>query len=416
MLHIFAFVRRSLAVPTAALGVVAALLASPAGAAPAPAAPRASTHVFDVASLPIRSDADYTVFTPPLIGNFAGSDFDDVFEWAPGSFTIDRLAISNGDRTFTNVRQSVNGTYTPIVGNFGGDSHDDIFWYAPGEGADSLWISRGDGTWTKTSVPVHNFYRPFAGDFTGTGRDSIVWPGFGPGHLWTFDASGAHTNRDVTVRGYYQPIVADVADGPDGHIGHDIVWHANNPMDKSYLWVATSTGFVSSLITLPGFSAATILAGSFGGDDHDDLFAYRSGNAADSLSFGSATGLVSGPTPTVRGRYVPVVGDWDGDGHDDVFWGSRDGGPDNVWFGTGAGGFRKVGDIADLPVGGTLIPLTSVGEALSSTGRLGRVAGEGFDFADEPGSATDDVAAIVLRNDGSGKLDAFILYGLSGPA
>jgi hypothetical protein len=412
MVGTFRITRRRAARSAAVCGLAAGLLAGPVlPAAPVSAATPMDTHVFDIGALPVQAFMEIAGFPLPLFGNFAGSGFDDVFDWAPGSDNIDRLAISNGDRTFTNVRQSVKGSYTPVVGNFGGDAHDDILWYAPGSAADSLWISLGDGTFSKRGEQVQGDYTPFAGDFGGTGRDSIFWYGVGTAadSLWTFSPSGSHTSRGESVNGVYFPIVVDIADGSDGHHGEDIVWQSVFVQQMSSYWVSTNTGFASTNLALPQFTDGRVLVGDFGGDAHDDLFVYQPGSAPDSLRFGSPTGLVSGPAVTVNGNYNPGVGNWDGNGRDDIFWGSQAGGPDNVWFGTGSGTFTKLGAVRDLPAGDSQFPIVAQTDFSQPRGQ--------FDFADASGTATDDAVLVTAQTIGpdphDGDESGAILYGLA---
>jgi hypothetical protein len=305
------------------------------------------------------------------------------------------LVVSHGDRTGTSIPQAVSGGYDPIIGNFAGDDHDDIFWYAPNDPArfpDSIWISNGDGTWVKKSLNIRGEYQPFVGDFDSDGHDSLFWyaPGTGPDSLWTFTDSGGHTSRTVTVNGFYHPVVGDFADGTGGFLGQDIVWKSSGSASPLWTAAATTTGFSSRTVAIPGTASVTV--GPFGGGAHDDLLAVSPGSGPDRVMYGPF-GPSDFDSIAVAGTYRPIVGEFNGDGFYDIVWDTATGAPDPLWLGAGQGTFDRAGTVDLEP--SSSVHIVQVG------------------YLADPGVVVTDDIVVIAGSEGSPTNGFQVYYGIS---
>ncbi|WP_434424475.1 FG-GAP repeat domain-containing protein [Nannocystis pusilla] len=116
----------------------------------------------------------------PLLGDFDGDGYGDIFWYGPGSLT-DRLNLLGGslwddiEGGATVLDHPVSGHYKPFVGDFNGDNRDDIFWYQPGSGGDSIWLFNAAGGYTSVARTVNGDFSPIPGDFNYDGCDDVLW-------------------------------------------------------------------------------------------------------------------------------------------------------------------------------------------------------------------------------------------------
>jgi hypothetical protein len=98
--------------------------------------------------------------------------------------------------------------------------------------------------------------------------------------------------------------------------------------------------------------------GDFDGDDHSDIFFYRTGSGADNLWYGEAAAgsFTARNNQGVSGSYLPVVGRFDNDGTDDIYWYSPSG-RDYVWYGQTDRTFDQSRSAKAFSRSGTFIPL-----------------------------------------------------------
>ena len=84
----------------------------------------------------------------------------------------------------------------------------------------------------------------------------------------------------------------------------------------------------------------TPVSGDFGGDRHDDILWYGTGNLPDFIWFGKEGGGFTARGIVVRGVYrTPLVGDFDGDRRDDILWYGPGDDDDYLWTGRSDGTF-----------------------------------------------------------------------------
>jgi hypothetical protein len=240
----------------------------------------------------------------------------------------------------------VHGGWEPIVGDFGGSDDDDIIWYSPGLTPEQLWTSDGDGTFTKSGVArnVTGDYRPLVGNFGGDQRDDIFWYSdfTHESVLWiTNDSSDGVKVVRFRIAGRYIPTVLTNTAGRDT-IAFQIVQRGS----QAPVW--TFTGSEGSVVraSIPDQGLfARYLAGDFNGDGWGDIFQYQLADAPDQVSFGQADHEFSTTAEHVAGVYEPVVADVDagGDGRDDIVWYNvyryGDDLVDPIWHGTADDGF-----------------------------------------------------------------------------
>lgn len=345
--------------------------------APAPAS--ADDIPWDYRSLGINGD--YTM----LVGNFAGDEVDDVLFYGagakPDSLWIGRSGVRGNDG-FTKVNLTINGTYVPLVGDFAGDDYDDVLWYGRGSNPDALWTSTDtSGYFTSRPLSVSGTYLPqVLTDWDIDGKDDVLFlgPGAVADYLWHFEdvgadeagGSGTYVSRTLRVNGAYQLVVGDFS----GDLLDDVVLYQPG-VAADYKWVSTPSGaFVQTPLTVNGTYAPVTIRQA----EVDAIYWWGSGAAADAYWTSNGTSFQSRFTPqypglTGRARtfgfYAAVVqsdaqrdgfvyadetmtdtallataehdfttatqfgvGDFDGDGFDDVLWYGKGGARDEVWY------------------------------------------------------------------------------------
>lgn len=324
-----------------------------------------------------------------LRGQFAGDEATDLLFYAPGS-AADSLWIGKrggrGVDAFTKKPLAINGTFTPVVGDFAGDDYDDILWYGPGSAADVLWTSvvgskhfasknvkisgtnykpitlrdyravgakddvlflgpgnvadylwhfneqpgtaayDAPGTWTSRPLKVNGSYQLIAGDYSGDGIDDVVLyqPGTKADYKWTSKASGAFSQSNVTINGTFQPVVVRKQT-------YDAIyfWASGTP-NEAY-WTSNGSTFTSrSVVQYPWLKgvASTLGVDSvlIRSDADRDGWVSAEATKADTFYLASAANDFNTAT-------AALDGDFDGDGYLDMFWygpGSR---RDAVWYG-----------------------------------------------------------------------------------
>jgi hypothetical protein len=328
------------------------------------------------------ADASVSGVYTPLVGDFAGDQADDIFWYAPGA-AVDVLWIARagarGSDSFTRVRFTVDGTYQPVVGDFAGDDYDDIVWYRPGEGSDPLWESvpseavfEGAGrlsvsgsyrpevlrdyrsgahkdriAWQRTSkghdvltrfdadgpgghsseqVEIRTDQTVVPGDWNGDGLDDLLLygPGSTPDSLWLSGDDGGFSTHDLAINGVYQPVTVVGADrdgvflfgpdaAPDRYLAGDGSSFTSEPVDSfptsGVAYGADARGFAFVHSTSTGTREDGLLVQ----DGRGQRF-----KLSESHDIGSG----------IR----PVTGDFDDDGVVDILWygpGSR---PDELWY------------------------------------------------------------------------------------
>jgi hypothetical protein len=185
----------------------------------------------------------------------------------------------------------------------------------PAAAAPSLWIYK--------SLSIGGSYQPLVGDFGGDAADDVFWygPGTAADSLWFAKTgqrgSGAFTKVSQRVNGTFKPVVGDFA----GDEHDDVFWYAPGPA-ADFLWVNDGTGhFTSSARPVGGyFTAHRLINYQPGGKD--DIFWYDKYSDHPEYLWRTAedsSGAISTDRFDTPPLATPVVGDWNGDGYEDVF-------------------------------------------------------------------------------------------------
>jgi hypothetical protein len=207
-----------------------------------------------------------------------------------------------------------------VVGALGG--------IRPAAAAPSLWVYR--------SLAVSGVYQPLVGDFGGDGADDVLW--YGPGDvkdsLWLGRAgqrgSGAFRKIDLGIKGRFKPVVGDFA----GDEHDDVFWYAPGSA-ADYLWISDGTGrFTSVSRPVSGtFTAHRLIDYHPGGKD-DLFFSDKNAGRPDYLwrTAEDASGAVTSVRVDAPALTTPIVGDWNGDGYEDLFLYGPGDRPDQRWL------------------------------------------------------------------------------------
>ena len=193
-----------------------------------------------------------------------GQTGDDIYFFDLEGTDADAMAYGLGDRTFRTVSlasgftETTDGKVQPVVGNYDGDAWDDIFWYGPASDADSAWYGEENsggtagGAFAKfTRTVAANYRQAVAGNFGAGGTagpgDDIYFFSVAGGSFegWEYILYGGHgsNRRDfagLNMWGGYSssdaslvtPVVADL----DGDSWDDIVWYSRHASDADSIW------------------------------------------------------------------------------------------------------------------------------------------------------------------------------------
>ncbi|HWJ60998.1 MAG TPA: hypothetical protein VNS19_03435 [Acidimicrobiales bacterium] len=324
-----------------------------------------------------------------LRGQFAGDAATDILFYGPGS-APDSLWIgktgAKGNSGFTKVGVSIGGTYVPVVGDFAGDDYDDILFYGKGSAPDALWTSvptssyfssksvkisgtnyqpkvlmdyrdvgtkddvlflgpgtvpdylwhftesvgtpeyDGPGTWQSRTLKVNGSYQLVVGDFSGDYLDDVVLyqPGAARDYKWVSSTSGAFTQTNLTINGTYQPVTVR-------HQNFDgIYFWASGRVNEVY-WTSNGNSFTSR--PTGQYPTLTGKAESYGGngvliksDNERDAFVYADGAGADSY-------YLANPNHDFGTAWQAATGDFNDDDVFDTFWYGPGTRKDEVWYG-----------------------------------------------------------------------------------
>ena len=330
-------------------------------------------------------------FNHVVSGNFFGGPRDEMLFHSNGSDLELLLSVSSGGGNaliFTPYDLPDSGLARPIVGDFDGDGFDEVFWYTRGPEADVLWDFTAYNAVTTTELSITGTFTPVAGDFTADGADDIFF--YGPGTaldvLWEFNPGGDHTEVSIPVSGTYVPLVESLGfDATD-----DIFWYAAGPASDT-LWDfnAGSTSRTSRAMPVQGTYTPFTLDLFGDGAGGGDIFWYAPGLAADTVWDFFEGVRFSFPDP-VRGVYTPMSGDYLGDGADDIVW--LHSGGFNLWVHRPvSGGVLRIAYSITITFGSSSASAAGVG-----TGERAPL-GSGLSFS--PGVPGTRIASLVPARD-----------------
>ncbi|MGN6695677.1 MAG: hypothetical protein ACTHN0_15990 [Aquihabitans sp.] len=332
-----------------------------------------------------------------LRGQFAGDSATDLLFYAPGS-GADSLWIGKagvkGTNGFTKVGLSIGGTYVPVVGDFAGDDYDDVLFYGRGSAPDVLWTSvdtasyfsaksvkisgtnyqpkaildyravgakddvlflgpgsvpdylwhftdspgtsdySAPGTWQSRTLQVNGSYQLVVGDYNGDRIDDVVLyqPGAARDYKWISSASGAFTQTNLTINGTYKAVTVRHQDR-DG-----IYFWASGSANEAY-WTSNGSSFTSR--TTGQYPTLTGVAQTYGGnavliksDNERDAYVYADATSADSY-------YLANPNHDFGTAWTAVEGDFNDDDLLDTVWYGPGTRKDEVWYGYSASSDRS---------------------------------------------------------------------------
>jgi hypothetical protein len=263
--------------------------------------------------------------TSPILisGNFAGDARDETFHYQPGSssdwFQYNYRTGPNNVILADTKSATVNATYTPLVGDFDGDNYDEIFFYCAGTCSEVMWdFNNNDPTDPAPIVvgqvgPVANAadWKLTAGDYNADGTDDIfLYRASGTEVIWDFAAgSGLANPAGVTATtnagGGYEIFSGDF----DSDDTDDILFY--NPANGlTYRWNFLPGGFTpaSTGLLAQGPANAKPITLDRRGDGGTDFFLYVPNAAADPL------------WEFVNVAYTTTSGNYFGDNGDDIYF------------------------------------------------------------------------------------------------
>jgi hypothetical protein len=290
------------------------------------------------------TSTDYKPFT----GDFDRDGYTDIFWYGPGAIQ-DRLSWGNSSRTFGSDRgfntagvelpNAEANVYTPLVGDFDGDGFSDIFWYAPGAAADLQWFGGGGGRrFIQTATAVaETFDKSLVGDFNGDGRSDVFWYSrLGRSFVSYGTAARTFTRveaKDTAARVLPQTTWISILAGDfDGDGRSDLYFYVSDAAADLQWFGTTGNSFTATadqttLVYKP-------VVGDFNGDARDDIFWY-SETSTDKISWGDSTRTF--PTAdqpfSVSTGYRLIVGDYDGNSAKDVYAYAPGNAGENIYYG-----------------------------------------------------------------------------------
>lgn len=279
----------------------------------------------------------------PIPGRFSSDHRWDIMFYAENSVELDKLFVkgSANDLAFTQYDRPINGLRQPLVGQFMGTAYTDIFWYGPGPEPDLLWAADGTaGTPFFTQYPVSvgdgsAYYIPLVGNFDGDGDSDIFFyhpdTDAASSSLWLrSNGDGTFLTHAVNHVGkgigghesstfFYSHVLGDF----NGNEFHDIFWYAPGQSPSARFWA----GGVSGPGTGYNFTATApvgvykVYSGDFNGDGRTDLLWHDQVGNADRVwqMTGTSFAFTEYATNIGTDEANLVIGDFDADGKADVY-------------------------------------------------------------------------------------------------